>query len=220
MTNLELKNILHKCPLVGVVVVKIWHILMIFLPTRSTWEDIVYVLIGWIPGSLGFLVRSFIWSFFCKKIGKNVKIFPDVRLMGTKNIEISDKVTLWVGTKLIAYGGKLFVGERTYVTGAMISASGSSIKIGSHGAFAPGVVMRSANHTYADPTIVIMDQPHTDEPIEIGNDVWIGASATILPGAVIGDGCVIGAGSVVVRGEILPNSIAVGVPARVKKKRS
>ena len=67
MTNLELKNILHKCPLVGVVVVKIWHILMIFLPTRSTWEDIVYVLIGWIPGSLGFLVRSFIWRFFLQK---------------------------------------------------------------------------------------------------------------------------------------------------------
>lgn len=57
------------------------------------------------------------------------------------------------------------------------------------------------------------EQP-VNKPVEIGNDVWIGAHCLILPGATIGDNCVIGAGSVVT-GVIPPNSLAAGNPARV-----
>lgn len=52
------------------------------------------------------------------------------------------------------------------------------------------------------------------EPVRIGDDVWIGARVTILPGADIGNGAVIGAGSVV-RGKIPPMVVAAGNPARV-----
>jgi acetyltransferase-like isoleucine patch superfamily enzyme len=55
-----------------------------------------------------------------------------------------------------------------------------------------------------------------DDPVTIGNDVFIGLNVIILKGTVIGDNSVIGAGSVV-RGHIPPNSIAAGVPARVIK---
>jgi acetyltransferase-like isoleucine patch superfamily enzyme len=48
----------------------------------------------------------------------------------------------------------------------------------------------------------------------IGDNVWIGGNATILPGTTIGDNCVIGAGSVVTK-SIPHNSLAVGNPARV-----
>ncbi|MDE6766459.1 MAG: sugar O-acetyltransferase, partial [Duncaniella sp.] len=53
-------------------------------------------------------------------------------------------------------------------------------------------------------------------PINIGNDVWIGADVSVLPGVTIGDNCVIGAGSVVTR-NIPSNSVAVGNPCRVIK---
>lgn len=59
---------------------------------------------------------------------------------------------------------------------------------------------------------------HVGAPITIGNKVWIGANALILPGVTIGDGCIIGAGSVVT-GDIPALSVAVGVPARVIKTR-
>lgn len=53
-------------------------------------------------------------------------------------------------------------------------------------------------------------------PINIGNNVWIGAGVSVLPGVNIGDNCVIGAGSVVVS-DIPPFSVAVGNPCKVIK---
>ena len=52
----------------------------------------------------------------------------------------------------------------------------------------------------------------------IGNDVWIGQNATILPGVHIGDGAIIGMNSVV-GSDIEPYSIVVGNPAKVLRKR-
>ena len=52
----------------------------------------------------------------------------------------------------------------------------------------------------------------------IGNDVWIGQNATILPGVQIGDGAIIGANSVV-GSDVAPYTIVVGNPARIVKKR-
>jgi maltose O-acetyltransferase len=52
------------------------------------------------------------------------------------------------------------------------------------------------------------------EPIVIGNNVWIGRCANILPGVTIGDLSMIAARSVVSK-SITSRSVAVGVPARV-----
>lgn len=52
----------------------------------------------------------------------------------------------------------------------------------------------------------------------IGNDVWIGHGAIILPDVTIGDGAVIGAGAVVTR-DVQPFEIVVGVPARTVRYR-
>lgn len=54
--------------------------------------------------------------------------------------------------------------------------------------------------------------------IKIGNDVWIGARATILEGISIGDGAVVAAGAIVTK-DIPPYAIVGGVPARVIKYR-
>ncbi|MBN1500584.1 MAG: CatB-related O-acetyltransferase [Spirochaetes bacterium] len=52
----------------------------------------------------------------------------------------------------------------------------------------------------------------------VGNDVWLGYQATVLPGARIGNGAIIGANALVT-GTIPPYSIAAGNPAKVKKMR-
>jgi maltose O-acetyltransferase len=52
------------------------------------------------------------------------------------------------------------------------------------------------------------------EPITIGDNVWIGGGAIVLPGVTIGANTVVGAGSVVTK-DLEPNIVAVGNPARV-----
>lgn len=53
-----------------------------------------------------------------------------------------------------------------------------------------------------------------NKPVHIGNNVWLGAGVTILPGVTIGDNSIVGAGSVVTH-DVEPDMIVAGVPARV-----
>ena len=63
------------------------------------------------------------------------------------------------------------------------------------------------------------DSPLRDNrPVEIGNDVWIGANVIILPGVKIGDGAVLAAGAVVTH-DVAPYAIVAGVPAKLIRKR-
>lgn len=61
-------------------------------------------------------------------------------------------------------------------------------------------------------------EPVTRGPVQIGNDVWVGARAIILSGVTIGDGAVVGAGAVVAR-DIPAYGIAVGNPAATVRMR-
>ncbi|WEX11366.1 DapH/DapD/GlmU-related protein [Chelativorans sp. AA-79] len=54
--------------------------------------------------------------------------------------------------------------------------------------------------------------------VAIGNDVWIGHGAVVLPGVSIGDGAVVGANAVVSR-DVEPYTVVAGVPARVIRRR-
>ena len=56
-----------------------------------------------------------------------------------------------------------------------------------------------------------------NRPISIGENVWLGANVTVLPGVSIGKNSVIGAGSVVTK-DIPENVIAVGNPCRVLRE--
>ena len=53
-----------------------------------------------------------------------------------------------------------------------------------------------------------------DKPINIGDNVWLGANVTVLPGVTIGKNSVIGAGSIVTK-DIPENVVAVGNPCKV-----
>ena len=54
--------------------------------------------------------------------------------------------------------------------------------------------------------------------VSIGNDVWVGADATILSGVTIGDGAIVGAHSVVAR-DVPPYAVVVGNPAKIVRYR-
>jgi len=111
--------------------------------------------------------------------------------------------------------------------------NGDKLIIGKFCQIAAGVefVMNGANHqmnavsTFPFYTLEGWDMqpPATaDMPLKgdtvIGNDVWIGQNAVILPGVHIGDGAVIGANSVV-GSDVTPYTIVVGDPAKAIRKR-
>lgn len=85
---------------------------------------------------------------------------------------------------------------------------GNNIELG------PGVSIISSNHSFEN-----LREHVKSEPIIIGNNVWIGANATILPEVKIGDNVVIGANSVVTK-DIPSNSIAVGNPCKVVQEKT
>ena len=55
------------------------------------------------------------------------------------------------------------------------------------------------------------------KPVKIGDRVWIGIAATILPGVTIGENSIVAAGAVVTK-DVPPNTIVAGNPAKVVKK--
>jgi acetyltransferase-like isoleucine patch superfamily enzyme len=67
--------------------------------------------------------------------------------------------------------------------------------------------------------IPMMEQGvYSEDPVVIGDDVWLGAGAMVLDGVKIGKGCIVGAGAVVTKN--LPDyAVAVGVPAKILKNR-
>lgn len=91
------------------------------------------------------------------------------------------------------------------------------VTIGSHVNLAQGITVTALNHNFSTKDKFIDEQGVATSPIVIEDDVWIGANAVILPGVRIGRHSVIAAGAVVNR-DIPPYSLAVGVPAQVKRK--
>lgn len=89
------------------------------------------------------------------------------------------------------------------------------VTIGNDVMMAPDVLIFTRNHRFSSLDVPMAQQGGSvPKPVVIGNDVWIGERAMIMPGVTIGDGAIIGAGAVV-REPIPPLGIAIGNPAVV-----
>ena len=114
------------------------------------------------------------------------------------------------------WGGKnVYMGNHVYANFNLTLVDDANIYIGNDVMFAPNVVIATAGHPL-NPTLREKGYQYNQE-VRIGNNVWVGANATILPGVTIGDNTVIGAGAVVSR-DLPPNVLAMGVPARVVRE--
>lgn len=114
------------------------------------------------------------------------------------------------------WGGKFVkMGKNVYANFGLTLVDDGEITIGDGCMFAPNVILATAGHP-VDPELRAQVYQYT-KPVKIGNNVWIGAGAIVLPGVTIGDNTVIGAGSVVTR-DIPANVVAVGNPCRVMRE--
>lgn len=127
-----------------------------------------------------------------RPVEDTLRLFPPLYTDCGKNLHLGKNVFINMGCKFQDQGG-IYIGDDVFI--------------------GHNVVLATLNHDLAP------DNRSTLHPkaVHIGNKVWIGSNATILPGVTIGDGAVVAAGAVVAR-DVPENVIVGGVPDKVIRK--
>jgi acetyltransferase-like isoleucine patch superfamily enzyme len=156
------------------------------------------------------------WMYRDRTDGKQLRIGRGVEFVGRGNIHLGADVTLYGGSYLNANGpqGCIRIGDRTRIDLNCVFYGQGGLHIGAGCAIAAGVIIYTQSNQYRhDPEATVLEQPVKYAPVKVGDDVWIGAGAILLPGISVGKHAVIGAGAVVTRD--VPNGAVVGgVPAK------
>lgn len=160
-------------------------------------------------------------------------LFPKARLIrrpfylrGKKGIQYGPGLTTGHGCRFDASNKEvtLLIGQNARFGDYVHINADKSVIIGKNILTASKVLISDTNHgsfngdnqttPYSNPS----EWENTYAPVRIGDNVWIGENAVILPGTIIGDGCVVGANTLVNGGEFQNNCIIVGSPARAVKQ--
>lgn len=157
------------------------------------WLDFELMLLRWVGHIPLHSVRRLLYRFSGIKIGRGSTIHMWANFFNPKNIVI---------------GEDTIVGDNVFLDGR------DRLIIGNHVDIASQVLIYNSEHDLAS-----NDFKATEEPVEIGNYVFIGPRVTILPGVKVGKGAVLAAGAVVTKN--VPNySIVGGVPAKIVGERT
>lgn len=149
--------------------------------------DFELMLLRW-SGHIPFhSIRNLIYRASGVKLGKGSTLHMWANFFYPKNITI---------------GNDTIIGDHVFLDGR------SSIKIGDHVDIASSVMIYNSEHDLDDD-----DFKAREESVEIGDNVFIGPRAIILPGVKIGNGAVVAAGAVVTK-DVADFAIVGGVPAK------
>ena len=111
-------------------------------------------------------------------------------------------------------GGNIRVGDDFFANYNVTIIDRAPVVIGDGALLAPGVVISTVSHAFLPKAR--RNHLCTAKKVVIGNDVWLGANCTVLPGVTIGSNVIIAAGAVVNR-DVPDNCIFGGVPAKYLK---
>jgi acetyltransferase-like isoleucine patch superfamily enzyme len=210
---------------------------------RYVLEQLLYLLVGWIPTIVGIGLRGILYRLILKMDGW-AAIENNVRLRFADHIRLGNRVYLDQGSYLHACPAGIEIGDRTIVMhGAILHVYNfrdlphAGIKIGKDcliGEYSvirgqggvtigdrvytsPFTQMIAVNHVFADPERPFTEQGITAEGILIEDDVWLGSGAVITDGVRVGKGAVVAAGAVVTK-DVPAHTVVGGVPARIIKE--
>ena len=108
--------------------------------------------------------------------------------------------------------GDVIIGDHTRI--GLHNTIIGPVTIGSHVNLAQGITITALNHNFDNPEKRIDEQGVSTTPVFLGDDIWIGANAVVLPGVSIGNHSVVAAGAVVTK-DVPPHSLVAGVPAKI-----
>lgn len=180
--------------------------------------------------------------FRCKILGGRLRgLFYRYSFKGVTKLGRIGKIGLLWGTEYISIGDGTVLGDYIYLTAWNKGYREPELRIGSRCEF--GIMNHISccnriiigNNVLTGKWVTITDNSHglttvddmqippaerqivSKDAVEIGDNVWIGDKATILPGVKIGEGSIIGANSVVTR-DVPSYSVVCGNPAIIVKQ--
>lgn len=206
--------------------------------------ELITSIFGPLPGAIGLFFRKFFYKSLLGHTGQGVTFGRNITIRNPKKISIGNYTTIDENIVLDAKGGAhegISIGDNAVINrNVVLSCKGGSISIGNNTHLGINTIVHSEKMVRIGNNILIaafcyfigsgshktdrLDVPiiaQGQEPsqgIAIEDGVWIGAGVKILDGVTVGHDSIIGTGAVV-NEDIPPFSIAVGIPARVIKKR-
>jgi putative colanic acid biosynthesis acetyltransferase WcaF len=159
---------------------------------RALWDFLQVPLFRWTPRPL-WAWRRGILRLFGAEVGRDVHVYPTVRIFVPWNLRIEDEAA--IGDRAIIYClGPIRIGARATVSQYAHLCAGT--------------------HDYTK-----AEMPLVKETIEIGGDAWICADAFVGPGVRVGERAILGARGVAMR-DLAAGMIYAGNPARPVRQRS
>ena len=152
---------------------------------------------------------------------KRIGLFLRNRSVVDRSVVLShkEKIEFGFGVQINSFTvvkpqeGWIKIGDMVVVGENCVLYGNNGLEIGARSIIAPGVLLMAGGHHLGKGSY--FDNPKKDGGIRIGENVWIGANATVLSGLSIGANSVVGAGSVVTK-DVPVNVVVVGCPAVVK----
>ena len=140
-------------------------------------------------------------------IGDGVILEPDVHIVCDR-LEMGTECK--VDSETVVYGeGSLLMGDGSYIGPRAWINCAARIQLGRHTGVGPGSMI----FTHGVWLPYLEGHPRKFEDVVLGDQVWVPANVTILPGVTIGNNAIIGAGAVVTK-DVPPGTFAAGVPAK------
>jgi len=170
---------------------------VIGLVTMELESYLLWIVRG-VPGFVGYGLRFGLYKLMFGKLDSFCVVQPNVYFV---------------------YCGRLRCGKNFAVNSNTYINAVGGVEIGNDVLLGPNIVISSGEHQYSNGRVPVTIQPIEPKKIIIGDGVWIGANAVIMPGVTLAEGTVVGAGSIVTK-STEPYSVVVGVPARKVKVRS
>jgi len=157
----------------------------------------------------------------CASVGERLRMEQVPSILGPVKVHIGHDVYLsgrfTVSSARIFSTPEMRIGNRTFIGSNCLFSVAKLIEIGDDVLIANGCSVLDYSGHPVDPDLRIAGAEVSAEdvrPVRIGNKVWLGRGAMVLPGVTIGDAAVIGAGAVVTK-DVPPGHICVGNPGRV-----
>jgi acetyltransferase-like isoleucine patch superfamily enzyme len=154
---------------------------------------------------------------FYQRRGRHSKIYRSVRMDTPpyRKFSLGDYSVVESFSCINNAVGDVVIGDHTRI--GLHNTVIGPVTIGHHVNLAQGITITALNHNFGDKSQRIDSQGISTNPVVIGDDIWIGANAVVLPGVSIGHHSVVAAGAVVTK-DVPPHSLVAGVPAKIIKE--